>query len=531
MLSIFHSAHANLAFDELVRRVEAGLPSRVTDALGHSGKTLAQRLAQRIVELAFNPFVMECALRLREGKAPLPPRNELLYCGGICFDQDSGAVRPAWQLVIRSLVQYSAHWTLVLWRLLFSGADQRPLEAHPATLVFGIGQESLEYEGSDARFVEYCRSGPVLPLAEAKRLIVQSTGVQRSSAPEIVRYARFPLFALLRTSPVRMRARLKLILGHLLSPLRFIADVLRQPLLAILARDAAYVPLVEWMDRHGLIAAIVLTNSGYSNQPLWMRETDRRNFRTHMVWYSQNTVPHVFVSDGISSDLPYYRHLSSDTHWVWTSGYADYLRRLGVPGDMHVCGPILWYLPQPSPPRADGELCIALFDVTPVRDELALHFGLLYNYYCTDHMIRFVEETLSVCRELEALAGKRVRLLLKHKRSHSVRRDPHYIELIERLSQIDGALEVVPYQANMYAMIASSDLTIVVPYSSPAYVASHLGVRAIFFDPTRQLIPKFERTPLVEFASGREELLQIATENLGLCRGAPRRRPASAARH
>jgi hypothetical protein len=64
----------------------------------------------------------------------------------------------------------------------------------------------------------------------------------------------------------------------------------------------------------------------------------------------------------------------------------------------------------------------------------------------------------------------------------------------------------------MYAMLANSDLSIIVPWSSPAYVASHLGRRAVFFDPTMELLPTFESASLVMFASGRTELLNIALQ-------------------
>ena len=106
-----------------------------------------------------------------------------------------------------------------------------------------------------------------------------------------------------------------------------------------------------------------------------------------------------------------------------------------------------------------------------------------------------------------------MRLSLKHKRSYyKMTHDPRYIELIGRLSAPDGGIDLIPFQTNMYTLLASSDLAIVVPYSSPAYVASTVGTRAIYFDPTKELAPTFEPAPLVTFASGRAELLRSALE-------------------
>jgi polysaccharide biosynthesis PFTS motif protein len=71
---------------------------------------------------------------------------------------------------------------------------------------------------------------------------------------------------------------------------------------------------------------------------------------------------------------------------------------------------------------------------------------------------------------------------------------------------------LIPFETNMYALLANSDLVIVVPYSSPAYVASSRGAHAVYFDPTKTLMPAFQPAPLVTFASGRAELLRVALD-------------------
>jgi polysaccharide biosynthesis PFTS motif protein len=234
-----------------------------------------------------------------------------------------------------------------------------------------------------------------------------------------------------------------------------------------------------------------------------------------MVWYSQNTIPLVYASNPIKANIPNYRHMRIDVSWVWTEAYAAYLRTLSIPGDIHVVGPILWYLaPVPAVSKAaSDDIALAVFDLTPVREAVAESIGLFCNYYSTAIMIQFVEETLSVCREMERRTGRRVRLFLKHKRSYNTKtHDPRYIELISRLSAQGGGIDLIPFETNMYTLLASSDLAIVVPYSSPAYVASTVGIRAIYFDPTKELLPTFEPASLVTFASGRVELLRIALE-------------------
>lgn len=520
MTAAFHSGHAYAAFDRIVRSVEAWLPGRISGVAGCDEVTVRERLVQRTVEIGLWPFVGICARRLEMGDTPVPPSEQPLNCGGILLDPATGQVAVSLRLLLSSILEFGIHWLHMLGAILAGSLPGGSKDDRPATLVFGVGLESLFYEGSDQRFTQYCRAGPIVPLVRAQRLIVQCLAHQGSVTDRNFFYDRFPLHALIRDARLGVGGRAALLLEHLAAPFVFLRALLLSPLHAVLARDFAYAVAVKVLDQRRMIEAVVITNAAYSSQPLWMRGPSSRRFRVHMVWYSQNTRPLVYARDGLVSDMPNYRHIRVDESWVWTAGYKAYLEKLGLPGPMHVVGPVLWYLPETSPVHAEGDIRIAVFDVTPVRDEVALRIGLVDNYYRTENMIRFIEETLFVCRELEARTGRRVCLLFKHKRSYGDSHDPRYIELIERLSAPGGSLELVPFQANMYSLLAGCDLSIVVPYSSPAYVASHLGVRAVYFDPTAGLVPAFEQAPLVDFASGRDELLRIASEVLVVATGA-----------
>ncbi|MEK7762636.1 MAG: polysaccharide biosynthesis PFTS motif protein [Nitrospirota bacterium] len=346
-------------------------------------------------------------------------------------------------------------------------------------------------------------------------MVVQTASKIRPVQPNRFEYARFPLFALLQGNVRSLIDFLRFMLEHLQAAGAYVFAVIRLPLVSLLGRDFAYHALVTYLNRKSLIEAVVITNSNYSSQPLWMSDLPGRRFLTHLVWYSQNTVPLVYADEPIKVNIPNFRHMRIDVSWVWTDAYAAYLRTMSIPGDIHVVGPILWYLPPVSavPKDASDDIMFTVFDVTPVKDAVAESIGLLGNYYSTETMTQFVEETLSVCRELEVRTGRRVRLSLKHKRSYNPRlHDPRYIDLISRLSASGGGLELIPFETNMYALLANSDLVIVVPYSSPAYVASSRGAHAVYFDPTKTLMPAFQPAPLVTFASGRAELLRVALD-------------------
>ena len=155
-----------------------------------------------------------------------------------------------------------------------------------------------------------------------------------------------------------------------------------------------------------------------------------------------------------------------------------------------------------------------MFDVTPVRDDVALRIGAIDNYYSTANMVRFIEDILYACAETERIIGRRVRILLKHKRSYKPAHDAGYISLIEKISGPGQAVELVSPDANMYSLISGCDLAVVIPYSSPAHVATSLGRPAIYYDPTMTVWPVFARHPLLMFVAGRENLVKSLSQFL-----------------
>jgi polysaccharide biosynthesis PFTS motif protein len=123
------------------------------------------------------------------------------------------------------------------------------------------------------------------------------------------------------------------------------------------------------------------------------------------------------------------------------------------------------------------------------------------NYYAAANMIAFIEQAVAACEKTATRLGQPILVLLKHKRGHSEVHDRSYLQCVSNL--VDGGrMQLAPAQTNLYSLIAASSVAVVVPYSSPAQVAATLGVPAIYFDPTQQLVPTHDRDPLITFASG-----------------------------
>ena len=499
-----YAPHCHAAFDRRIDAITQWTASAVRPFCGYASPDVTWRFRQRCAELAVPGFMRVCATRHARTGA-LPAETERVDCDGLRFEADRRVTLTA-GLFMRALAEFTVHWMHALAAILLS-LRPKPGKPVPTTLAFGIGIENLIAGGGDARFLAYCRYGPIAPLARAERLVVHSVQPIVSTEPGRVRYHRFPLFAALRWRGLGPRAWLRGLADHVTVLISFGRTVVRCPAAVILGRDAAYHAAAAALNRVAGVREVVLTNSNYSAQALWMGMLPGGRYRAHMVWYSENSVPIVYSDDPVDAPLSNFRFIRVDEIWVWTAGFQAFLEKLGCRAIYHVVGPILWYLPEAPEPQDNDEIRVAVFDVTPVRADVALRIGAIGNYYSTANMIRFIEDILHACAEAERIIGKRVKILLKHKRSYKPAHDTEYISLIEKISGPGQAIELVSPDANMYSLVSGCDLAVVIPYSSPAHVATSLGHPVVYYDPTMTVRPVFARHPLLTFVAGRENLV------------------------
>jgi len=498
MNSRFHTAHAYNAFDRAMRKAKSRLAMSPTALLDFSQQDVRRRIAQRLVEVLLGPGIATWAATGDHAYPPFSAGETMAE--GVSLNVESGAVGVEASAFLTFLYGFAVRWLVVLVWLLHSLVRPSNVSHGAATVLLGLGQSDIWLGKSDQRFVRFCTDGPITPLARARRIVVQAAVQGGEASSPRVSYAKYPLRDVLRSSRIPFKSRVTALLSHLMLAPRVLVDMVRTPRAAIVAQDCAYVALTGHLDRCGLIENIVITNSLYMSQPLWMCALPGRRFRTHMVWYSQNTVPVVYASDNERSNIPSYRHMQLDEHWVWTEQYAKQLRDLGSDATIHSVGPILWYLPEAGSHKGTVPT-VVVFDVSPVTEEFARQLGLVKNYYAASNMIAFIEQVVATCEKTGARLGQPILVLLKHKRSHSEVHDRSYLQCVSKLLD-GGRMQLAPAQTNLYSLIAATSVAVVVPYSSPAQVAATLGVPAIYFDPTQQLLPTHDPESLITFASG-----------------------------
>ncbi|MBN8473946.1 hypothetical protein [Sulfuritalea sp.] len=502
-----NSNHSFLAFGREIENAKLWLQSRLFAACGYSSGMLVDRLMQRLIELSLTPYAVAVMALCSTAADSFPSTGSRIQCGRASLELGTGAVRVSLTQLLANQMDFLLHWGFCLGAILFP--TRAAATRQPAVLVFGVGMESLFANGSDERFVAYCRRGPIEPLANAKRLLIQCSIREAVSTRTEFAYCARPLISLLRCSRLGLFARLALAQKHLVFLFQYLVAVIRLPALSLLGKDFAYSAISFGLDRIGLIEAIVFTTSNYNSQPLWVRGLP--NTKLHLVWYAQNFKPVSYAADSVGSEIPCARWVRVDTHWVWTRTFGDYLRTLGHRGAIEVVGPIVWYLPESGTPSSSS-IDIVVFDISPFSDDVALHAGgYISNYNNVDNLSAFIADVTALRPRLEAILQKTVLLRLKTKRGYNAIYDKTYFDHLDQLNS-SGVISLVEHSSNIYSLISGSHLAVVYPFSSPAYIADALDVPAIYYDPTQSIVEQnFGDAPsLVRFANCPADLLNTA---------------------
>jgi len=493
--------HGYKKLDEVIRQLEKRLPAHVRSTLGYSVDALVDRLAQKITMIMTVPFLREAVARHVNGSMSFPSDDTDFIAGGIEVDTATGNVRPQLHLLSRNLGAFLFLWLafLAAWAASLWTGRRNP----SALLLFGVAAADLTFKGNDARFMDYCRRGPLEPLRTAKKLVVHTPQRIVATRPAEATYTRLPLLHLFSTQRMRISSSLFFLAMHTRALVAFLWAVIRAPIHSVLWRDFAEHAAAAALNRAGSIEAVVITNTNWLQQLLWMNALEQRRFKCHMALYSLNSHAIVYRSDPVDHAYPGIRQLKVDEVWVWNEPYRARLAADGVTVQSVVVEPILWYLPET--PRietpADG-ITLCVFDVQPKTTEASRANGSLVNYYNTDTAIRFIDDILRARDRVAWQTAVDIRIVLKHKRPATWQHDPRYFEHIETLRTTASGFEVAPSDSNVYALISDSDLVIAPPYSSPAYVAAHVGVPAIFYDATAEVLPTHAPHPLIRFMDG-----------------------------
>lgn len=508
-----NSNHNNISFDLEIGFCSNWVREKIFAVGGYESKALRDRLLQRMVEIGLQPYASAVNdLRGMPG-ADFPAPGVRIDCGTASIEMGSGRIYLTAKQLLGNFFQFLLQWFFCCLSII---AIKKAVKNNfPTVLVFGVGSESLFKSGSDEQFVSYCKHGPIKPLQDGKRYLVELTGDRPPSSSDELLYARRPHIRLIREADLGTFGRGRLLVKHGILLFSYLTAILRCPPLSLLGRDFAYSQIFFELDRRELIDSVVLTCSNYTSQLLWCRALE--NAKVHMVWYAQNWRPIGYRSDGVTSDVPNLRWIRVDTHWVWTHTFAEYLRSLIHGAHVEVVGPIVWSLPPEQQPTMGG-LTVVIFDVSPFSDEVAIEYGEISNYFCPKNLFNFIKNIVALKSVLEQELGLPICFRLKTKRGQKAIYSGEYFSYLRQLDA-DKIIILEHHSTSLYSLIAESQFVIAYPFTSPVHIADYLGVPSVYYDPTDSILRQDFSEPdsLASFASNPDQLNSIA---LSAMRGA-----------
>jgi len=301
---------------------------------------------------------------------------------------------------------------------------------------------------------------------------------------------------------------------HVVCLFDYFISSIRHPVVTLLWYDAATNAAAKSLNRCSLIENVLLTNTNWLQQLLWMTDLPERSYQTIMMLYSLNSSPLVFINEPKPMNHPSIRHLRSDKILVWEEDYPRFLRSDGIQIETELVPPLVWQLPpkeRVEPPRDKIRICV--FDVTPMSELALKRQGMVGNYYSTETMTAFLTDVVAFADYIQKKLCMSCQIVIKHKRIPTEGKDSSYLGVVKSLFCDHNNVKFAPFDVNLSSLISGSHLVIAVSFSSPAYVASYLNVPAIFYDPTREILPNYPRNPNVYFSAGFSEL-QLLAERL-----------------
>jgi len=458
------------------------------------------RVWQLIAFHALPDFMPQWRASYDRGELPPGSDGSPVVTGFCVLDPGKRRVSIGLRAAFKGMVEGLAALALAITATVWPERRRRP-GVHVALI--GTSSADVFRDGSDARFVDFCRCGPLPILYAPTPLVVQCACDNPSDCDPEILYARRPLMRLLRVSPARAKDRLHLTLSLAGVVFRTAVRASIDRRQALLLRDNVESEVVRALVSWGSLGQVVLSSSAMWRQALYIRE---RVVPTAMVWYSENN-KWIWDGENRPHNHPAFFCMDVQSHWVWTESQRKWLLSIGCQSDIHVVGPILWYLPAKSMScSGDGPAWVTVFDIIPVSTRRLSELALTDPYYSLDRCVGFVRGVAEAARVARAFSGLDIRIRLKHKRMQ-LDADVFYGKLISELVQ-QQQLSLIDMSEDLYVLTTSSILSVVQPFSSPAIVAVSRSSRACYFDVDGTLRKPALLDPRIDFVQDVQALAQ-----------------------
>lgn len=232
-----------------------------------------------------------------------------------------------------------------------------------------------------------------------------------------------------------------------------------------------------------------------------------RKYTTHIIHYSENSIPIKMEEiKGKNIENPIVNSNSlGDIHWVWTSDYANYLKKINNSIDFRAVGSITFKMPRPIAAGSKRNKII-VFDIAPQKQFENISF---YNFKLAE---KFLRDIITVRNKFSEL--KQIEIYLKPKRIlNSEVHSEIYLDLIKNLVSTHE-INLLDFNTNPYTIIEESLLSISIPFTSTAVIGQEVGTNSIYYYPFSSKLYNPLNRPNIPVIYGRVELEKFMINNI-----------------
>ena len=199
-----------------------------------------------------------------------------------------------------------------------------------------------------------------------------------------------------------------------------------------------------------------------------------RNYRTNMIYYAVPMSVSRVSYNKIYFEYEFYKNVNyCDIHWVWTDDFAKSLARKSKNIIVKPVGPIMFKIREDTRIKRRVNQ-IVIFDVSPLKHVKKTTF------YQMDLITKFFEDIIKVKNDLAKT--NEFDIILKPKRAIGSSHLRSYRQMLNRF-QNNADLKILDWNANPYALIAESVLTISIPFTSIALIGKEFDTKSIYYYP------------------------------------------------
>lgn len=504
-----HTACSYIVLERIIQLFENYSKNQIQKDYIYNAHSIHQRVTQAVVGKITDPFLKKGLVEPLKTKISNMESLPLkIHCGGMKLDTKKGIIRPNFYLLLICLYKFTLYWLYILIKLLIS-IDYRNKNPKLGTLIYGVPESDLNANlGID--FQKYCRSSGIKIIDNAKNYFVQCIDGNKKNHNKNFFYTKSPLHSIFYENKISMQKSINFFLNHIKSLYFYYLLVLNIPISCLLWRDYCEYSLCATLNNEKKIEAIVITNSNWLQQFLWMSSLPNKNFRLYLSIYSLNISALIYKDEIVDGIHPGVKRLMVDKIWTWNTESQSILRKENIFLETENVGPILWrphYQKEKLSRLNTQKMRLCIFDITPQSYNHLYKSGITKSYYCFDNAKKFIDDIFRTLLEINSISGKQVEIILKHKRIRSEMHDHQYFSYIENLL-LNPLINfnIVKENTNILDLISNANYVIVMPFSSPAHIAGYLGIPSVYYDPTELLIEPSTLPPLGKFINNKAEL-------------------------